>query len=75
MEVPEIAKMTPLDVELYRTELEGVHVKGKGCVKPIKVLIRILYLKNTLLTIFIILDLGSVWYFEKRDGHSKETEF
>lgn len=36
IEVPEIAKMTHEEVELYREELEGIHVKGKGCPKPIK---------------------------------------
>ncbi|XP_046672913.1 probable ATP-dependent RNA helicase DDX46 isoform X1 [Homalodisca vitripennis] len=35
-EVPEVAKMTPEEVELYREELEGIRVKGKGCPKPIK---------------------------------------
>jgi ATP-dependent RNA helicase DDX46/PRP5 len=35
-EVPELAKMTPEEVELYREELEGVKVKGKDCPKPIK---------------------------------------
>lgn len=37
VEVPELARMTPQDVEKYRTELEGIQVKGKGCPKPIKV--------------------------------------
>ncbi|CAH1979868.1 unnamed protein product [Acanthoscelides obtectus] len=36
VEVPEIARMTPDEVEAYRTELEGIRVKGKGCPKPIK---------------------------------------
>lgn len=36
VEVPEIAKMTPDEVEAYREELEGIRVKGKGCPKPIK---------------------------------------
>lgn len=36
MEVPEIARMTPEEVESYREELEGIRVKGKGCPKPIK---------------------------------------
>ncbi|XP_075221256.1 pre-mRNA processing factor 5 isoform X2 [Lycorma delicatula] len=36
LEVPEIARMTPEEVELYREELEGIRVKGKGCPKPIK---------------------------------------
>ncbi|KAJ8665737.1 hypothetical protein QAD02_007399, partial [Eretmocerus hayati] len=35
-EVPEIARMTPEEVELYREELEGIQVKGKNCPKPIK---------------------------------------
>jgi len=37
VEVPELTRMTAGDVEKYRTELEGVQVKGKGCPKPIKV--------------------------------------
>lgn len=37
VEVPELAKMTQADVDAYRLELEGIHVKGKGCPKPIKV--------------------------------------
>ncbi|VEN47262.1 unnamed protein product [Callosobruchus maculatus] len=36
VEVPEIAKMSNDEVEAYRTELEGIRVKGKGCPKPIK---------------------------------------
>ncbi|KAJ8986134.1 hypothetical protein NQ317_005606 [Molorchus minor] len=36
VEVPEIAKMIHEEVESYRTELEGIRVKGKGCPKPIK---------------------------------------
>lgn len=28
--------MTPEEVELYKEELEGIRVKGKGCPKPIK---------------------------------------
>ncbi|XP_034951508.1 probable ATP-dependent RNA helicase DDX46 [Chelonus insularis] len=36
VEVPEIAKMTSEEVELYKEELEGIRVKGKGCPKPIK---------------------------------------
>lgn len=36
VEVPEIAKMTNEEVELYRVELEGIQVKGKGCPKPIR---------------------------------------
>lgn len=35
-EVPEIAKMTDLEVEDYRTEMEGIKVKGKNCPRPIK---------------------------------------
>uniref|UniRef100_A0A3Q3K4L2 Probable ATP-dependent RNA helicase DDX46 n=1 Tax=Monopterus albus TaxID=43700 RepID=A0A3Q3K4L2_MONAL len=36
VEVPELAKMTPEEVNAYRLELEGIIVKGKGCPKPIK---------------------------------------
>ncbi|PRD23463.1 UNVERIFIED_CONTAM: ddx46 [Trichonephila clavipes] len=36
VEVPELAKMTPEEVEALRNELEGIKVKGKGCPKPIK---------------------------------------
>lgn len=36
VEVPEIAKMTQEEVDAYRSELEGIQVKGKGCPKPIK---------------------------------------
>lgn len=36
IEVPELAKMTPAEVESYREELGGIKVKGKGCPKPIK---------------------------------------
>ncbi|KAL6098282.1 ddx46 [Pungitius sinensis] len=36
VEVPELARMTPEDVNTYRLELEGINVKGKGCPKPIK---------------------------------------
>ncbi|KAF4077498.1 hypothetical protein AMELA_G00208730 [Ameiurus melas] len=36
VEVPELAKMTPEEVNEYRLELEGVLVKGKGCPKPVK---------------------------------------
>lgn len=32
----ELARMTPEEVETYRTELEGIRVKGKGCPKPIR---------------------------------------
>lgn len=36
VEVPEIARMTSDEVDLYKEELEGIRVKGKGCPKPIK---------------------------------------
>ncbi|XP_012736940.2 probable ATP-dependent RNA helicase DDX46 [Fundulus heteroclitus] len=36
VEVPELAKMSPEEVNAYRLELEGIVVKGKGCPKPIK---------------------------------------
>lgn len=36
VEVPEIAKMTPDEVEAYKEEMEGIRVKGRGCPKPIK---------------------------------------
>uniref|UniRef100_A0A8C6L2C5 Probable ATP-dependent RNA helicase DDX46 n=1 Tax=Nothobranchius furzeri TaxID=105023 RepID=A0A8C6L2C5_NOTFU len=36
VEVPELAKITPEEVNAYRLELEGITVKGKGCPKPIK---------------------------------------
>lgn len=36
VEVPELAKMSPEEVIAYRSELEGITVKGKGCPKPIK---------------------------------------
>uniref|UniRef100_A0A8B9KQC5 Probable ATP-dependent RNA helicase DDX46 n=1 Tax=Astyanax mexicanus TaxID=7994 RepID=A0A8B9KQC5_ASTMX len=36
VEVPELARMTPEEVNEYRLELEGITVKGKGCPKPIK---------------------------------------
>ncbi|XP_043280842.1 probable ATP-dependent RNA helicase DDX46 isoform X2 [Venturia canescens] len=36
VEVPEIARMTPEEVDIYKEELEGIRVKGKGCPKPIK---------------------------------------
>uniref|UniRef100_A0A8W8MQ23 Probable ATP-dependent RNA helicase DDX46 n=1 Tax=Magallana gigas TaxID=29159 RepID=A0A8W8MQ23_MAGGI len=36
VEVPEIARMTTEEVEAYRTELEGIKVRGKNCPKPIK---------------------------------------
>lgn len=34
--VPELAKMSSVDVDAYKVELEGIQVKGKGCPKPIK---------------------------------------
>lgn len=37
VEVPEISKMTQEEMDLYKSELEGIVVKGKGCPKPIKV--------------------------------------
>lgn len=36
IEVPELAKMTPGEVENLRAELEGIKVRGKGCPKPIR---------------------------------------
>ncbi|XP_044136878.1 probable ATP-dependent RNA helicase DDX46 [Bufo gargarizans] len=36
VEVPELAKMTPEEVNAFRLELEGIIVKGKNCPKPIK---------------------------------------
>uniref|UniRef100_A0A1B0GJ16 Probable ATP-dependent RNA helicase DDX46 n=1 Tax=Lutzomyia longipalpis TaxID=7200 RepID=A0A1B0GJ16_LUTLO len=36
VEVPELAKLTNEEVEKYRSDLEGIQVKGKGCPKPIK---------------------------------------
>ncbi|XP_061790489.1 probable ATP-dependent RNA helicase DDX46 isoform X2 [Nerophis lumbriciformis] len=36
VEVPELARMSAEDVIAYRSELEGITVKGKGCPKPIK---------------------------------------
>lgn len=36
VEVPELAKLTPAEVNAYKLELEGIQVKGKGCPKPIK---------------------------------------
>lgn len=35
-EVPEITNMTNEEVEAYRLVLEGIHMKGKGCPRPIK---------------------------------------
>lgn len=36
VEVPEIAKLTQEEIDKYRSDLEGIQVKGKGCPKPIK---------------------------------------
>ncbi|XP_055705566.1 probable ATP-dependent RNA helicase DDX46 [Phlebotomus papatasi] len=36
VEVPELAKLTSEEVDKYRSDLEGIQVKGKGCPKPIK---------------------------------------
>lgn len=36
VEVPEITRMTNEEVDAYKTELEGIQVKGKGCPRPIK---------------------------------------
>lgn len=36
VEVPELSKMTLEEVNVFRLELEGITVKGKGCPKPIK---------------------------------------
>ena len=36
IEVPEITKMTTEEVEAYKTEMEGIKTKGKGCPRPIK---------------------------------------
>ncbi|XP_051902429.1 probable ATP-dependent RNA helicase DDX46 [Hippocampus zosterae] len=36
VEVPDLARMSPEEVNTYRLELEGITVKGKGCPKPIK---------------------------------------
>lgn len=36
VEVPELARMSPEEVNEHRLELEGIVVKGKGCPKPIK---------------------------------------
>ncbi|KAL0994809.1 hypothetical protein UPYG_G00127430 [Umbra pygmaea] len=36
VEVPELAKMSPEEVNVLRLDLEGIAVKGKGCPKPIK---------------------------------------
>lgn len=36
IEVPEITRMTTEEVEAYKTEMEGIKTKGKGCPRPIK---------------------------------------
>lgn len=36
VEVPELAKMSPEEVEAYRQSLDGIQTKGKGCPRPIK---------------------------------------
>lgn len=36
VEVPEIANMTPEEVELLRSEMEGIKVRGKNCPKPVR---------------------------------------
>lgn len=36
VEVPEISRMTTEEVDAYKTELEGIQVKGKGCPRPIR---------------------------------------
>lgn len=36
IEVPEITRMTAEEVEAYKTEMEGIKTKGKGCPRPIK---------------------------------------
>ncbi|KAH0504865.1 putative ATP-dependent RNA helicase DDX46 [Microtus ochrogaster] len=36
VEVPELAKMSQEEVNVFRLEMEGITVKGKGCPKPIK---------------------------------------
>lgn len=36
VEVPEITKMSSENVDAYRNELEEIHVKGKGCPRPIR---------------------------------------
>ena len=36
IEVPELASMTPEQVEEYRNTFEGIRVKGKNCPKPIR---------------------------------------
>ena len=36
VEVPELAKMTKVEVDAYRNELEKIKIKGKECPKPVK---------------------------------------
>ncbi|KAH9419817.1 putative ATP-dependent RNA helicase ddx46 [Dermatophagoides pteronyssinus] len=36
IEVPEITKMTDEEVNEYKTKMEGIKTKGKGCPRPIK---------------------------------------
>lgn len=36
IEVPEIRNMTSEEVDKYKTEMEGIKTKGKGCPRPIK---------------------------------------
>ncbi|CAH3171159.1 unnamed protein product [Porites evermanni] len=36
VEVPELARMTPEEVEEYRKKLENIRVRGKDCPKPVK---------------------------------------
>jgi ATP-dependent RNA helicase DDX46/PRP5 len=36
VEVPEISRLTNEEVDVYKSELEGIQVKGKGCPRPIK---------------------------------------
>lgn len=56
VEVPELARMTQQEVEKYRTELEGIQVKGKGCPKPIKVCIK----KNKYVPIFKLKNMNHI---------------
>lgn len=35
VEVPELSKLTAQDIEIIREELEGIHVRGKNCPKPV----------------------------------------
>lgn len=36
VEVPELARMTPEEVDEYRKKLENIRVRGKDCPKPVK---------------------------------------